>query len=488
MRRILIRAAAAAVTLLLLVLAAWVGKAWYDSRLPGTYSVMDYGALDYGGAPAQNHSGHAQRSVAKLRGPRGKPDLAVKLTAVETDVPLPSGKSVDALTFNGRVPGPELRVRQHRLVQVTLENANVDKGVSIHWHGVDVPNAEDGVAGVTQEAVPPGGRYVYRFRADQVGTFWYHSHQFSAQQVKRGLYGAFVIEPERSRPDTIDLAVPVHTLGGRLLFGSSDELVQRPIPPGRPVRLRLINTDDQPRKLELSGVPFRVLAIDGADLNQPTPIEGRTLELGAGARYDLGFVMPRTAVSLGLGGSPAGLVLGPPGAVPGPPEPGGAIFDPAAYGSPIAALLAAEARYDRIFKVDIGRRLGFLDGRPGYHWSINGKLFPRTPVLVVRKGELVRMTIANHSGTVHPMHLHGHHLLVLSRNGKPVAGSPWRVDILNVKADETYDVAFRANNPGVWMFHCHNLPHSADGLLTHLVYEGVTTPFRIGGDAHNHPD
>jgi FtsP/CotA-like multicopper oxidase with cupredoxin domain len=86
------------------------------------------------------------------------------------------------------------------------------------------------------------------------------------------------------------------------------------------------------------------------------------------------------------------------------------------------------------------------------------------------------------------MHLHGHHLLVLSRNGKPVAGSPWRVDILNVKADETYDVAFRANNPGVWMFHCHNLPHSADGLLTHLVYEGVTTPFRIGGDAHNHPD
>ena len=109
-------------------------------------------------------------------------------------------------------------------------------------------------------------------------------------------------------------------------------------------------------------------------------------------------------------------------------------------------------------------------------------------MLVVRKGELVRMTIANHSGSAHPMHLHGHHFLVLSRNGKPVTGSPWSVDVLNVKSDETYDVAFRANNPGVWMFHCHNLPHAADGLLTHLVYEGVTTPFRIGGHAHNHPE
>ena len=478
----------AAGTLVLVGLGGWLGKAWYDSRLPGTYSVMDYGALDFGGAPPGAHDGHTETSVARLRGPRGKPDLAVKLTAVRTEVRLPSGESVDALTFNGRVPGPELRVRQHGLVQVTLENANIAKGVSIHWHGVDVPNAEDGVAGVTQEAVLPGGRYVYRFRADQVGTFWYHSHQFSAQQVRRGLYGAFVIEPERPRPKTVDLAVPVHTLRGRRLFGSSDELVQHSIPPGRPVRLRLINTDDVPRKFDLRGAAFRVLAIDGVDLNQPAAIEGRTLELGAGARYDLGFVMSRTAVSLGVAGSPAGLVLGPPGGVPAPPKPGGPVFDPAGYGAPITALLGAQARYDRTFVVDIGRQLGFLDGRPGYHWSINGKLFPRTPVLVVRKGELVRMTIANDSGSVHPMHLHGHHLLVLSRNGKPVRGSPWRVDILNVKPDETYDVAFRAHNPGVWMFHCHNLPHAADGLMTHLVYEGVTTPFRIGGRAHNHPE
>ena len=93
------------------------------------------------------------------------------------------------------MPGPELRVHQGDLVEVTLRNKDVKDGVTIHWHGVDLPNAEDGVAGVTQNAVLPGGSYVYRFRAMQVGTFWYHAHQSSASEVRRGLYGALVIEP-----------------------------------------------------------------------------------------------------------------------------------------------------------------------------------------------------------------------------------------------------------------------------------------------------
>ena len=77
----------------------------------------------------------------------------------------------------------------------------------MHWHGVDVPNAEDGVAGVTQNAVHPARRHVYRFRADQVGTFWYHTHQASAKDVSRGLFGAFVIEPRGATPESLDLAV-----------------------------------------------------------------------------------------------------------------------------------------------------------------------------------------------------------------------------------------------------------------------------------------
>src|SRR5919202_2372394 len=163
---------------------------------------MDYGRLDFGGgahvhamgamSSMPSTAGH-RMSVAALRGPRGKPDVRFHLVAMKGDVRLASGRIVHGLAFNGRSPGPELRVRQGDLVEVVLENADVEGGVTIHWHGVDVPNAEDGVAGVTQDAVPVGGAHTYRFVADQVGTFWYHSHQVSHVQVQRGLFGALVI-------------------------------------------------------------------------------------------------------------------------------------------------------------------------------------------------------------------------------------------------------------------------------------------------------
>jgi FtsP/CotA-like multicopper oxidase with cupredoxin domain len=86
------------------------------------------------------------------------------------------------------------------------------------------------------------------------------------------------------------------------------------------------------------------------------------------------------------------------------------------------------------------------------------------------------------------MHLHGHHMRVLSRDGVPVRGSPWWVDTLNVQDGEEYEVAFRADNPGVWMLHCHILDHAAAGLNMHLAYEGYRTPFEVGGDVENDPE
>lgn len=86
------------------------------------------------------------------------------------------------------------------------------------------------------------------------------------------------------------------------------------------------------------------------------------------------------------------------------------------------------------------------------------------------------------------MHLHGHHLLVLGRDDVAVSGSPWWVDTLNVEAGERCEVAFRADNPGIWMDHCHNLRHAADGLTMHVMYAGVTTPFNIGDTTHNEPE
>ncbi len=222
MRSLLLRSLSVAGVVVLLALAGWVGKAWWDSRLPSSYSAMEFGSVDFGGGPAHDHGGHGGVSVEQLTAPRaGKPDYRITLVARKAEVELAQGRTIEAWTFNGQVPGPEIRVHQGDLVEATLINEDIDDGVTIHWHGVDVPNAEDGVAGVTQDAVMPGERYTYRFRAEQRGTFWYHSHQVSSRQVRRGLYGAFVIEPrQQPRRRTLDLTVIAHDFSGGTALGS----------------------------------------------------------------------------------------------------------------------------------------------------------------------------------------------------------------------------------------------------------------------------
>ncbi|MBD0348683.1 MAG: multicopper oxidase family protein [Thermoleophilia bacterium] len=480
-----VRAVSALGILAALALAGWAGRAWWESRLPGTYDVMDYGQPDYGGGPHVAHA-HERISVATLHGPRGgTPDLQKTLTAARSEIRLASGRRVDVLAFDGRVPGPELRVREGGLVAVTLVNRDVRPGVSIHWHGVDVPNAEDGVSGVTQNAVPPGGRYTYRFRARQVGTFWYHSHQSSAKQVSRGLYGAFVVVPARKAAAALDLTVAAHRLRGSDVLGTSDRLQRRAVAPGTRVRLRLVNTDDSPRRFTLAGAPFRVVAIDGGDLRSPTAIAGQLLEVPAGSRFDVTFTMPPTPVTLQLVGTAAGIAFSRDGRIDVAAPNTSRVFDPAAYGAPNAARVPR--KFDRSFRVDIGSRIAFRDGGIGKQWTMNDRVHPDVPMLVVRKGDWVKLTLTSDTRALHPMHLHGHHMLVLSRNGQAVQ-SPWWVDTVNLAKGDRYEVAFHATNPGLWMLHCHNLPHAADGLSLHLVYEGVHTPFRVGGRANNHPE
>ena len=488
--------ALAVVGLAVLVGAIAVGAwAWKSSLLPDEYNVMDYGRMDYGGGdvPAGGHvrhggAGHA--SVTDFQGPQGPPDVSYRLVAERERITLPSGHEVDALTFNGTVPGPELRAHRGDLVEVTLVNRDVEPGVTIHWHGVDVPNADDGVAGVTQDAVPPGGSYTYRFRATQTGTFWYHSHESSSSQVARGLFGAFVIERrEAPASRTRDIAVVAHELDGLETLSGRDGVTDETVTPGTIVRIRLVNTDNAPKPFVLSGAPFRVVAIDGTDLNRPGLVSDHpTLSVAAGGRYDVELTMPASPVALQVDGTPATLVLSADGRGEAPSDEAGPVFDPLGYGVPAATPFDASSRFDRSFSLTIGRKPGFLDGHPGMQWSLNGGIYPDVPMLMVETGDLVRLTIANDTSTVHPMHLHGHHALVLSRDGVPASGSPWWTDTLDVPAGSRYVVAFRANNPGLWMEHCHNLNHAAAGLTMHVAYVGVATPFSTGGDAHNNPE
>ena len=501
-RRLVQRLVTVAGVAVLLAVVAWIGWQWNESRLPSTYSVMDFGALDYGGgkvAPAAEAAHHHEHqhgvhvpglvSVADLHGPAGRPDDRFTLTAENAQVRLPSGRTIDALTFDGTAPGPELRVRQGDLVEVTLVNKGVHAGVTIHWHGVDVPNAEDGVAGVTQNAVLPGERYTYRFRASQVGTFWYHTHQTSSKEVRRGLFGAFVIEPDRvPARGGLDLTLVAHTFDNVPTLAGSDQLERRAVRPGTVVRLRLVNSDSSPQRFALDGTAFRVLALDGTDLAGPDPVANETVEVPAGGRADLGFTMPRTAVRLSLEQTTVGLALSPSGTATPPATSPSTLFDPTTYGHHVPTPFGLSSRFDRRFELSIGRKPAFLDGRPGLQWTIDGHVYPDVPIFVVEKGDLVEVTISNHTHAVHPMHLHGHHVLVLSRDGKPVSGSPWWPDTLEVKPGETYVVAFRADNPGIWMDHCHNLVHAAAGLTMHLAYAGVTTQFSVGDVTHNHPE
>lgn len=147
-----------------------------------------------------------------------------------------------------------------------------------------------------------------------------------------------------------------------------------------------------------------------------------------------------------------------------------------------------EATPDKRFDYVIGQRPGFLDGRLGCWWTITGKTGRYAPSFTVREGHAVAMTITNKSSESHPLHLHGHHLLVLARDGVASTSSSWRTDSLDVTPGESYDVVFHADNPGVWMDHCHNLPHAVEGLMTHVVYEGVTTPYLLGRASGNEPE
>jgi FtsP/CotA-like multicopper oxidase with cupredoxin domain len=468
---------------------AFVGVQWWASRVPSTYSLSDMGTADFGGGPAHHHHDHATgaagnvREVADLTGPRsGEPDVAYELTARQQRFRLASGEEVEGYTLDGSSPGPVLEAAQGDLVQVTLVNESVAEGTTLHWHGVDVPNAEDGVAGVTQDAVLPGQRHVYRFVAKDAGTYWYHSHQVSHDQVRGGLFGTLVVRP-KAAPVGQTVVAAVHTYSGRRTVNGGTGLRAVEAEAGRAVRVRLVNTDNGPLRAWVTGAPFRVVAVDGTDVHGPTDVRDQGVVVTAGGRIDVTVTAP---ARIDVGGGTA-LVVGPAGTRIKPhPEPDRQV-DLLSYGSPAALAFDADAP-DRRFEYRIGRRFGFLDGRPGFWWTVNGRLFPDVPMFHVEEGDVVRMTISNDSGDVHPMHLHGHHAVVLSRNGVAATGTPWWVDSLNVLDCETYEIAFVADNPGIWMDHCHNLDHARDGLVAHLAYAGVAGSFDVGGPAGNTPE
>jgi len=457
-------------TVAILAPLAWF---WRASLLPSSYSVMPVGHA--------GHEGHG-RSVTMLTADLARPaDVSVTLVARKERLRLASGRTMSGYTLNGQSPGPVIHADVGQLVQVRLVNESVPDGVTLHWHGVDVPNAVDGVAGVTQDAVLAGHEFVYRFVPDRAGTFWYHSHQVSHEQVASGLLGALIVGPsDNDVLALVHLYGPARTVNG---FEGSQNVTARP---GTRVRVRIINTDNGPMPVWVVGSPFRVVAVDGSDLHAPSMVRDVSLLVTAGARMDLEIVMPASPVRVQMGGATSIVLGSEPYDIPSAAKPPSTL-DLLSYGMP-APLGFDPAKANKHFTYDIGRRPGFLDGTPGLWWTVNGRMFPDVPMFTVALGDIVRMTVSNNSGDVHPMHLHGHRAVVLARDGVAATGSPWWVDSLNVGDGETYEIAFVANNPGIWMDHCHNLPHAGEGLVAHLMYEGISTPYTMGTQTGNNPE
>ncbi|MBT8159837.1 MULTISPECIES: multicopper oxidase family protein [Arthrobacter] len=485
------RASVATGSLGVVVLVGALAVSWMDSRAapPSSFSATHHAGT--GAAPG------AKRSVDTLRAPAGTARVReFTLHARSERVTLDDGTRVDALTF-GSLPGPELRATQGETVKVTLVNDDVPDGVTLHWHGYDVPNAMDGVPGVTQDAVMPGGSFTYEFPAAQTGTYWYHTHQNAAANVPKGLYGALIVDPPAGpAPGVLDLSVPVHSLGGATLFGSHSATWTQDAAPGTRVRLRIINTDQTTQRFSVAGVSFRLAAVDGGELGTADgalgavnggELSGTALPLAAGGRYDVELTMPGHAVQLALEGARAGgLSLVPPGsaAVPAARFVSGPELDLATYGPP-AANPAPTANTSATYVLD--HLIRFVDGVPRFAFTVNGAVYPNITPLVVEEGDKVQVTIVNRSDDVHPMHPHGHHVRVLSIDGRAVSAD-LRMDSLEVRPGQVWTVLLTADNPGIWMDHCHNLSHARDGMMFHLAYGGISSPYNHDGGSRNHPE
>ena len=199
------------------------------------------------------------------------------------------GKLVEAWAYNDQVPGPQIRVREGDRVRVVLHN-QLPESTVIHFHGVEVPNDQDGVPFITQPPVKPGQSYTYEFTAPNPGSHMYHSHHNSAKQVGLGLLGSFIVEPREKTahddPDVDEIMILNDGAHGYTLNGKSFPATQPLVAKlGQKLRLRFMNEGMMIHPMHLHGMHMTVIAKDGWE--QPAPWKCDTLNIAPGERWDV---------------------------------------------------------------------------------------------------------------------------------------------------------------------------------------------------------
>jgi FtsP/CotA-like multicopper oxidase with cupredoxin domain len=429
-----------------------------------------------------------------------------KLVAKPARIPLlPSPyPQTDVWAYGGQVPGPEIRVRQDDALEVQVVNG-LEQSTTVHWHGLRIANAMDGVPELTQAPIGFGEAFTYKFTVRDAGTYWYHPHTLSSHQVGHGLYGALVVE-EHDPPQvdrdvvwviddwrlTAEGAISEtfshpHDLSHAGRLGNTATLNGRDsrnfdVRAGERLRLRLINSANA----RIFGLKFEghrplVIAKDGH------PIEAHEapglIALGPGQRCDLiidmvgdpGQSYPVIDAYYGrqtykyldlvysekkpLRTSPLNATVAlTPNPTPEPDLATAKRHSITISGGAMGSLRSA--RYQ-------GEEMAIRDlAQLGKMWALNGIVahgMAMQPLLNLDLGRTHIATFKNDTAWPHPMHLHGHAFRILTRNGRSDPYQPWSDTVL-LEPNEVVELAFVADNPGDWLLHCHILEHHEAGM------------------------
>ncbi len=403
------------------------------------------------------------------------------------------------MQFNRSIPGPVLRIPRDRESVIRFDNA-LDEPSSVHWHGLRIDNAMDGVPGMTQPPVEPGQSFTYVLKPPDAGTYWYHTHLRSWAQMALGLAGVLIVEEDSPPAVDRDLVIAIDDWRidreGRYDFASLGHLhdwshagrignlitvngatgtrydVQR----GERIRLRLVNiANARTMSLQINEPLVQIVAVDGQPVEPFAPRDGR-LTLAVGQRVD---VVVDFAGAPGQASTIELLVRDDAYAIVG--------FD---YGESIrrASPLESPLRLppnplqgvelpDEFLRVPLRMQGGAMsrfsgatvDGREltiselverKLVWAMNGVAgLPEAPLFRVARGAAVSLELDNDTSWPHAMHVHGHHFVRASAPGF------WRDTVLLARGERDA-LRFVADNPGRWLIHCHMAEHMAGGMLT----------------------
>lgn len=403
---------------------------------------------------------------------------------------------------------------------VTLDNQAGEQTI-VHWHGQTPPAEQDGVTDTGYGSpIVTGGTTAYDF-APRSGTHWMHSHHGLQEQML--MAAPLIVRSEADRTaDRQEAVLLLHdftfrdpaeifaslsggmagmdhsgmnmggmgsnmNMGGMPMGGGMDlndveydaylandrtlddpEVIRTEA--GGRVLLRLINGASATAFwIDLGGSEARLVAVDG---NAVAPIKASRFPVAQGQRLDLEITVPggQTVAVLAQreGDRPrTGIILAAAGAAIGKvsPEAGGAA-------TPVDLSLEAQlAALDPLAtrSADVVHNVMLTGAMMPYVWTIDGANWAQRRPLSVRRGQRVVLDMMNHSTMGHPMHLHGHHFQVIALNGRRLSGA--MRDTVLVPPMGRVAIAFDADNPGRWLFHCHNLYHMATGMMTEVVYE-----------------